>query len=128
MQDYVALSNERLLVTSPKGLSELLVHGAYDYTKTNLARLAIQLFTGNGLGFLDGEEHRIQKKGLLPAFATGQIKRPIPKFWAKSALMVALIERSLEGQRRKSDSQDVSTPPLGHAHNPRHYRRGENGP
>ncbi|KAE8403348.1 cytochrome P450 [Aspergillus pseudonomiae] len=113
---YVALSNERLLVTSPKGLSEVLVHGAYDYTKTNLARFAIQRFTGNGLGFLDGEEHRMQKKGLLPAFATGHIKRLIPKFWAKAALMVSLIERSLEDdsskdQRQKSDSPVV---PLHH--------------
>ncbi|KAE8163277.1 cytochrome P450 [Aspergillus tamarii] len=108
---YVALSNERLLVTSPKGLSEVLVHGAYDYTKTNLARFAIQRFTGNGLGFLDGEEHRIQKRGLLPPFATGHIKRLIPKFWAKAALMVSLIERSLEDQRQKSSSPVV---PLHH--------------
>jgi hypothetical protein len=57
---YVALSNERLLVTSPKGLSEVLVHGAYDFTKTNLVKFAIQRFTGNGLGFLDGEEHRVR--------------------------------------------------------------------
>lgn len=44
---------------SPKGLSEVLVHGAYNFTKTNLAKFAIQHFTGNGLGFLDSEEHRV---------------------------------------------------------------------
>jgi hypothetical protein len=56
---YAAFSNERLLVTSPKAISEVLVNGAYIFKKTNLATFIIKRFTGNGLGFLDGEEDQV---------------------------------------------------------------------
>lgn len=57
---YVAFNQERLLVTSPKGLSEVLVQKAEDFDHPPLAKFAAMRVTGNGLQFAVGEEHKVR--------------------------------------------------------------------
>ncbi|KAK8126999.1 cytochrome P450 monooxygenase, partial [Apiospora kogelbergensis] len=94
---YVALSNERILVTSPQGLSEILSSKSYDFGKSNLSKFAIKRFTGNGLGFLDGDEHKVGslRKSLMPAFTARHIQDLIPTFWSKAVEMTHGIEETV---------------------------------
>ncbi|KKK19345.1 hypothetical protein AOCH_002416 [Aspergillus ochraceoroseus] len=50
---------ERLLVTTPKALSELLVQNAYEFPKTELMRLELERVTGkHGVLLVEGLEHK----------------------------------------------------------------------
>jgi hypothetical protein len=57
---YGFLSQERILITSTKGFKEVLVHMGYDFTKTFQMKFAISRFTGEGLGYSEGDEHRVR--------------------------------------------------------------------
>lgn len=65
---YVALSNERILVTTTRALSDVLSHNSNDFGKSNLSKFAIKRFTGNGLGFLEGNEHKVSKERTSKTF------------------------------------------------------------
>lgn len=56
---YSALSHEVLLVTSPQGLSEVMVQNVHDFDQTPLATLQAERLTGRGIQFLRGQEHRV---------------------------------------------------------------------
>ncbi|KAF5004819.1 hypothetical protein FDECE_8696 [Fusarium decemcellulare] len=104
---YVAMSNERILVTSTRGLSDVLSHHSNDFGKSNLSKFAIQRFTGNGLGFLEGNDHKIQRKNLMPAFTKKHVKDLTPVFWAKAVEMLRGIETEI------SHTQDSYEPGTG---------------
>lgn len=50
---------ERVLLTTPKALSEVLVHKAYDFCKPELVQLQLRRVTGNGLVLAEGDEHKV---------------------------------------------------------------------
>jgi hypothetical protein len=56
---YQTGNQERLLVTSPKALSEILVSNAGDFVKPESLRQRLSYVTGNGLLLAEGEEHRV---------------------------------------------------------------------
>ncbi|KAH7310212.1 cytochrome P450 [Rhexocercosporidium sp. MPI-PUGE-AT-0058] len=94
---YGFLCLERVLVTSPKAMGEILVNKSYDFTKTAQLKLSIARVTGKGLGFVEGDEHKAQRKNLMPAFSFRHIKNLYPVFWTKGVEMVKLMEADLAG-------------------------------
>ncbi|KAM0188787.1 hypothetical protein ACHAPI_010396 [Fusarium lateritium] len=46
----------------------MLSHNSNDFRKSNLSKFTIKRFTGNRLGFLEGNKHKVQRKNLMPAF------------------------------------------------------------
>ena len=55
----VLFNTERLLVTSPKALGEVLVQRNYDFVKPAQLRQAIGRILGIGILVAEGEEHKV---------------------------------------------------------------------
>lgn len=86
------LNAERLLITTPQALSEVLTVKAYDFRKPKGVAKSIARFLGVGLALAEGDEHRRQKKHLAPALAFRRIKDLYPLFWQKSQEVIAAIK------------------------------------
>ncbi|KAK3695255.1 cytochrome P450 [Podospora appendiculata] len=95
---YLGLFNqERLLVTSPAALAEVMVTKNYDFKKPDQIRFSIGRILGVGVLLAEGEEHKMQRKNLLPAFAFRHIKDLYAVFWDKSREVVeAMTEAVLQ--------------------------------
>lgn len=101
-------NRDRVLVVSPKALSEVMVTKSYDFIKPDFVRAGIGRILGNGILFAEGEEHKIQRKNLSPAFNFRHIKQLYPIFWNKSVEMVeAIITEDLS----KESSTDLASAP-----------------
>ncbi|KAL8940190.1 MAG: hypothetical protein Q9216_002941 [Gyalolechia sp. 2 TL-2023] len=89
---YLNIFNEeRLLITSSKALMEVLTTKNYDFIKPSLVRNGLGRILGDGILLAEGDEHKTQRKHLMPAFAFRHIKDLYPIFWAKSSDMVRAI-------------------------------------
>lgn len=53
------LNDERILVTKPEGLNEVLTTKVYDFGKPPIARMMLERVFGRGLPFYEGEEHKV---------------------------------------------------------------------
>jgi len=78
------LNSERIMITSPKGLSEVLTTRNYDFIKPSHVATGLGRLLGIGILLAEGEEHKMQRKNLMPAFAYRHLKNLIPVFWDKS--------------------------------------------
>lgn len=87
------LNRERILVTNPKALAEILNTRNYEFQRPQFLLQGIKGILGVGLLLAEGDDHKFQRKGLAPAFAFRHIKELYPVFWAKSREMVETIER-----------------------------------
>ena len=88
-------NRDRLLVTSPKALAEVMTTKSYDFIKPEFMRLGIGQLLGIGVLLAEGDEHKIQRKNLMPAFNFRHIKELYPIFYEKSREMVQAIISSL---------------------------------
>lgn len=77
-------NTERLLVCSPKALAEVLVTNAYAFQKPQSVRMSIGRILGFGILLTEGDEHKMQRRNLLPAFAFRHIKDLYAVFWDKA--------------------------------------------
>ncbi|KAK4188363.1 cytochrome P450 4V2 [Podospora australis] len=75
------LNQERLLPTSPKALVEVLNTKNYEFQKPSSLRHTIGRILGIGLLLAEGEEHKVQRKKLAPAFSVAHLKGLYPVFW-----------------------------------------------
>ncbi|RMZ91535.1 hypothetical protein DV736_g1257, partial [Chaetothyriales sp. CBS 134916] len=93
---YFHLFNrERLLLTSPKAFSEVLTIKSYDFVKPKLLREGLGRVLGIGILFAEGDEHKHQRRNLMPAFSFRHIKQLYPLFWSKSIEMTTRISQYL---------------------------------
>lgn len=72
------------MITSPKGLSEVLTTRNYDFHKPSHVATGLGRLLGIGILLAEGDEHKTQRKDLMPAFAYRHLKNLIPVFWDKS--------------------------------------------
>jgi len=68
------LNAERVLLTSPKALAEVLVHKNYEFIKPKMFSQGLGRLLGLGILFAEGDEHKRQRKLLSPAFSYRHIK------------------------------------------------------
>jgi hypothetical protein len=61
---YVVGNLERLLLTSPKSLGELLVTKVYDFEKPQMIRESLRRITGDGVLLAEGDEHKVPHKAV----------------------------------------------------------------
>lgn len=83
---------------SPQALKDVLVTKNYDFTKPSEFITGLGRLLGIGLFLAEGEEHKHQRRNLLPAFAFRHVKDLVPIFWDMSregALIMA--EKVLAG-------------------------------
>jgi cytochrome P450 len=94
------LNKERVIVTSPNGLGVVLTQKSYDFVKPYMLVAMVGKILGIGLLLAEGDEHKKQRKNLMPAFSFRHIKDLYPVFWSKAQEMVSGIEKEL--QRKKT--------------------------
>ncbi|KAK7887926.1 hypothetical protein LTR67_009320 [Exophiala xenobiotica] len=106
---YLHLFNrERLLLTSPQALSEVLTTKSYDFIKPKLLTEGIGQVLGVGVLLAEGDEHKTQRKNLMPAFHFRHIKELYPIFWSKSREMVRCIQAELKNSTDPNPAVEVS--------------------
>ncbi|KAK4101735.1 cytochrome P450 [Parathielavia hyrcaniae] len=97
---------ERIFVTSPKALAEVLVTKNYDFVKPDQIRYSIGRILGIGILLAEGDDHKAQRRNLLPAFAFRHIKDLYPVFWGKAREGVqALTEHIMQDAAQSPDSE-----------------------
>lgn len=62
---YIAGNLERITVTSPKVLSEVLVSKAYDFAKPLVIQQGLGRLLGNGILLAEGDEHKVGNDRLM---------------------------------------------------------------
>ncbi|KAJ5899426.1 hypothetical protein N7495_004170 [Penicillium taxi] len=102
---YMVGNLERVVLTSPNALREVLVEKAYDFAKPELVRTSMRRIVGDGILIAEGDDHKKQRKDLMPAFSYRHIKDLYPIFWSKSSEMVKLIKEDL-ADRQSSNTID----------------------
>ncbi|CAD6504194.1 BgTH12-05928 [Blumeria graminis f. sp. triticale] len=86
---YLGMFNsERVLITSPTALREVLSTRNYDFIKPVHVAVGLGRLLGIGVLLAEGEDHKRQRRNLLPAFAFRHIKNLYPGFWEKSIEVV----------------------------------------
>ncbi|KAK4506548.1 hypothetical protein PRZ48_000280 [Zasmidium cellare] len=110
---YSIWFQERLLVTSPAALSEVLVTKNYDFIKPPQVRNGLGRILGVGILLAEGDEHKIQRKNLMPAFAFRHIKNIYPVFWNKGRELIDCLSTASKAQaldeNQISDTDNHST-------------------
>lgn len=56
---YIVGNLERVILTSPKALSEILVTKVYDFAKPPLVRSSLRRVVGDGILLAEGDEHKV---------------------------------------------------------------------
>jgi len=69
----MALNVERVLVTSPKGLAEVMTQKSYDFIKPPQIARSIGRILGIGVLFAEGDEHKVR----FPSHARATLYRHI---------------------------------------------------
>src|ERR1700761_1705872 len=86
----------RLIVTNPKTIGEVLVQKSYDFVKPSPLRNFLRRILGDGLVIVEGDEHRFQRKHIMPVFSFRNIKELYPMMWKKSVALTYGIEEELK--------------------------------
>lgn len=84
-------NTDQILVTDPRGLSEVLVGRPHDFPKPFRSRDFLRRTVGDGLIVAEGIHHKQQRRHLSPSFTFRQIKRQYPLFWEKALKMTKAI-------------------------------------
>jgi cytochrome P450 len=94
---FRAFGNQpRLILTNPKTLGEVLVQKSYDFYKPAPLRNFLRRILGDGLIIVEGDEHRFQRKHIMPVFSFRHIKELYPMMWRKSVALTHGIEAEIE--------------------------------
>ncbi|KAF9698490.1 hypothetical protein EKO04_003484 [Ascochyta lentis] len=92
---------DRLIVSSPAALADVLVNKSYDFEKPPWSRAFLRKFLGDGLLMTEGDEHKHHRKQIMPAFHFRHIKELYPVFWSKSIEFCDAVKASLADDASK---------------------------
>ena len=92
-------NGERIVLTNPKALAEVLVQKTYEFVKPPQLVRGIGRILGVGVFLAEGHEHKTQRKNLMPAFAFRHIKELYPIFWTKSRELMNVLSLECEPLR-----------------------------
>lgn len=105
---YLSLFNqERLLLASPQALKEVLVTKNYDFTKPPEFITGVGRLLGIGLFLAEGDEHKHQRRNLLPAFAFRHVKDLVPIFWDMSREGAMIMENKVRSAAAEPQPPDA---------------------
>ncbi|KAL9058378.1 MAG: hypothetical protein Q9206_001963 [Seirophora lacunosa] len=89
-------NTERVAVVGSKALADILVHKPYDFVKPPTFARVVGSVVGIGLFLAEGDEHKRQRKALLPAFSYRNIRDLFPAFWSKSQELAHCLTKHVE--------------------------------
>jgi cytochrome P450 len=89
-------NSERILPVTPTALSDVLVTRNYDFEKPAPLRKGISRILGLGLFLAEGDEHKRQRKTMMPAFNFRHVKNLYTTFWGMSRSLVNEINSHIQ--------------------------------
>ncbi|RFU28966.1 hypothetical protein B7463_g7365, partial [Scytalidium lignicola] len=92
---YMPHGREMLLILNSEGLADILVRKPYNFVKPDHIKFDLSYLFAKGLFVAEGEEHKLLRKNLSPAFAFRHIKNLYPLFWTKSIQMADAMEHQI---------------------------------
>jgi cytochrome P450 len=101
------LNTERLVIISPKALSEVLTTKSYDFVKPLQVRRGLGKLLGVGVLLAEGDEHKTQRKNLMPAFTFRHVKDLYPVFWGKAREAVQAMTAALKTDEHTAAAKDA---------------------
>ncbi|KAF5269047.1 hypothetical protein FOXYS1_42 [Fusarium oxysporum] len=102
------LGVERILIISPKALTEVLTTKSYNFRKPDLIVSELKQATGMGVLLAEGSEHKFQRKVLQAAFNYRHIKNLYPVFWDVAGEFATVLEKQiLTEMQRTADARAV---------------------
>lgn len=93
----------RLLLTNPRSLADVLVHNTYDFEKPKQIRGFLRHVLGDGLIVSEGEIHKFQRKHVMPAFSFRHIKDLYPMMWRKSLALNDALTKDIVKEGKELD-------------------------
>ncbi|KAI0387932.1 cytochrome P450 [Hypomontagnella monticulosa] len=97
-------NQERLLITGPKALAEVLVTRNYDFIKPSSVHFFLSRLLGVGVLLAEGDDHKFQRKNLMPAFAFRHVKELYSGFWEKGTEVVQAMTKAIIADAQKEKS------------------------
>ncbi|KAM3086566.1 hypothetical protein ACMFMG_000698 [Clarireedia jacksonii] len=94
------LNQERIMVTNAKTLSEVLTTKNYEFIKPTTIRSGLGRLLGIGVLLAEGDEHKVQRKNLMPAFAFRHVKNLYAVFWNKSCEAIQAMTAEVKAKER----------------------------
>ena len=80
-----------VFLTTPEAIREVLINHPYDYVKPELGRKFLEQTIGKGLIVAEGNEHKLQRKSVTPAFSGKHVRDLVPVFWKKATELVDVL-------------------------------------
>ncbi|PCH37082.1 cytochrome P450 [Wolfiporia cocos MD-104 SS10] len=101
------LGHDILYTMDTRALNHILSH-SNDYQKPAIARFSLSEVLGEGILFAEGEQHRLQRRVMNPAFGPSQIREITDIFLEKAAQLrdMWLEEISVHGDSARVDVLD----------------------
>lgn len=100
-------NQEFILVRSPAALSEIFVKSSYQFEKPDFIRDFLAFIIGWALLTTEGDEHKKQRRNMLPAFSFRHIKDLYPLFWEKSVEVVRAMTDDVNKNKRADGIADM---------------------
>ncbi|KAF1817023.1 cytochrome P450 [Eremomyces bilateralis CBS 781.70] len=94
-----------LLLTNPRTIGEVLVTKSYEFQKPTKVRNFLRRILGDGLIIVEGDEHRFQRKHIMPVFSFRNIKELYPMIWGKSVALTQALKAELEHGKSASTGE-----------------------
>ncbi|KAJ2998466.1 hypothetical protein NUW58_g301 [Xylaria curta] len=104
MDDPNVINAEHIIVASPDALAEVLTTKSYQFKKPGPVVAALKPIAGNGILLSEGDQHKLQRKTLLPAFAYRHIKDLYGLMWDISSYAIAPLTEAVAAAS-KADRQ-----------------------
>lgn len=101
------LNIQKVLVTDPKIVHEVLATRPYSFIKPPPISKIIRSLLGNGLVVVEGDPHKTQKKALQPAFKLRNIKDFYPVFRRKTEELVSVLSADIKAEKQHNDFPTV---------------------
>ncbi|KZT00685.1 cytochrome P450 [Laetiporus sulphureus 93-53] len=104
-----ALNISRVILCDPRAVNFVFARGTYGFVKPRVDRVAIELTVGRGIMHADCDEHKRQRKGLIPAFANASIRNLTPVFYDAAYQVKNAWDGIIEAQSGGSAVIEVQT-------------------
>nr|A0A3G9HB50.1 RecName: Full=Cytochrome P450 monooxygenase ALT8; AltName: Full=AAL-toxin biosynthesis cluster protein 8 [Alternaria alternata]BBG74272.1 cytochrome P450 monooxygenase [Alternaria alternata] len=101
------LGFERLLVVSPEALADVLVNRSYEFQKPAFVVTQLEQILGRGVLLAEGNEHRAQRRVLLPAFAFRHVKSLYPVMWSVAEHLITSMTENIRVESSASPTEPV---------------------
>ncbi|KAI1748170.1 cytochrome P450 [Xylaria castorea] len=102
------INAERVIVAAPEALAEVLTTKSYQFKKPEVIVTGLRPIAGHGLLLAEGDQHKLQRRTLLPAFAYRHIKDLYGLMWEISSDAVTSLTEVVSAGS-KIDQQPYTT-------------------